>query len=242
VLTPYQLVSFLDTDFVGKVDCFGRWPPSDDNAYELRFAAGLAGNPLGQFLADHPVLASAFYIFITLATPIMGAAALHYGWTDISRAQTWRRVRERFEKLRTEEIQLARGVQTGQEHLEEFDKRKQAEFREWRAIFVQFYERGLLNGARQETFASVVRKSAIGGVCAVPLAFHFPITLIPELIGIPAIVATALFVYFNHRRHHPNHERYLAQEATRFAVIPDAPRQPAIQAPVQRLLPKGDQQ
>lgn len=37
--------------------------------YQLRFAAGLAGNPLGQFLAAHPVLASVFYIFITLVTP-----------------------------------------------------------------------------------------------------------------------------------------------------------------------------
>ena len=172
----------------------------------------------------------------------MGAAALHYGWTDISRAQTWRRVRRRFERLRTDEIQLARGVQTEQEHLEEFDKRKEAEYREWRAIFVQFYERGLLNGARKETLSSVVRKSVIGGLCAIPLALLMPFALVPELIGLPVVVATALFVYFNHRRHHPSHERYLGQEATRFAVIPDARRQPAIEAPVQRLLSKGDEQ
>lgn len=44
--------------------------------YQLRFAAVLAGNPLGQFLAAHSLLASVFYIFITLATPIIGATAL----------------------------------------------------------------------------------------------------------------------------------------------------------------------
>ena len=33
---------------------------------------------------------------------------------------------ERFETLRTDEIKLARDVQTEQEHLDEFDKRKQA--------------------------------------------------------------------------------------------------------------------
>lgn len=210
--------------------------------YQLRFAAVLAGNPLGQFLAEHPVLASILYIFITLATPIIGATALHYAWTAVWRATTWRQVRRRFETLRTAEFQLARDVQTEQEQLDEFDKRKQAELEEWGAIFTQFYDRGQLNGARQETFASVVRKSAIGGVCAAPLAFFLPVALIPELIGIPAIVGMALFVYFNHRRHHPNHERYLAQEATRFAVIPDAPMQPAIQVLVQRLLSKGDEQ
>lgn len=210
--------------------------------YQLRFAAGLAGNPLAQFLAAHLFLASVFFIFITLATPMIGATALLYGWQEVSNGRKWRRVRGRFETLRTSEVQLAREVQTEQEDIAEFDKRKQAELEEWRAIFTQFYERGRLTGARQETFASVVRRSAIGGVCAIPLAFLLPVALIPELIGIPAIVGTALFVYFNHRRHHPSHERYLAQEATRFAVIPDAPKQPAIQVPVQRLLSKGDEQ
>lgn len=209
--------------------------------YQLRFAAGLAGNPLGQFLAEHPTLASLFYIFITLATPIIGATAFHYGWTEVSCARNWRRVRERFETLLTAEIQLARDVLAQQEHLDEFDKRKQAECQEWRAIFNQFYERGLRNGARKETLASVVRKSAIGGVCASPLAFLLPFALFPELIGIPVVVGTALFVFFNHRRIHPNHERYLAQEATRFAVIPDAPRPHELRTPPQqRLLTKGD--
>jgi hypothetical protein len=187
------------------------------------------------------VLASIFYIFTTLATPIIGATALHYAWTAVWRATTWRQVRGRFETLRSADVLLARDVQTEQEQLAEFDRRKQAELEEWGAIFIQFYDRGHLNGARQETFASVVRKSAIGGVCAVPLAFLLPIALIPEIIGIPAIVGTALFVYFNHRRHHPNHERYLAQEATRFAVIPDAPPPRELHTPSpQRLLTKGD--
>jgi hypothetical protein len=208
--------------------------------YQLRFAAALAGNPLGQFLTGHPALAAVFYIFITLATPIIGATALHVGWQEVSRARTWRRVRERFVKLRTDEIQLARDVQTEQEHLDEFDKRKQAECLEWRAIFAQFYERGQRNGARKETFSSVVRKSAIGGLCASPLAFLLPFALLPELIGIPAIVGMALFVYFNHRRHHPNHERYLTQENTHFAVIPDAPQPRVLPALQQRLLSKGD--
>jgi hypothetical protein len=210
--------------------------------YQLRFAAILAGNPLGQFLTEHSTLSSVFYIFITLATPIIGAAALLFGWQEGSRAVTWRRVRKKFEKLRTDEIQYARDVQTEQEHLDNFEKRKQAECLEWRAIFAQFYERGQRTGARMETFSSVVWKSALGGLLASPLGFLLPFALIPALFAIPSIVGMALFVYFSHRRHHPSHDRYLAHENTQFAVIPDAPRQREIQVPVQRLLSKGDQE
>lgn len=205
--------------------------------YQLRFAAVLAGNPLGQFLAAHPVLASIFYIFITLATPIIGATALLFGWQEASRARTWRRVRERFETLRAAEIRFARDVETEKEHLDEFDKRKQAQCLEWRAIFDQFYERGRLNGARRETRWSVIRKSALGGLCAAPLGFLLPLAWLPALMAIPGL---GLFVYFNHRRHHPSHERYLAQEATQFAVIPDAPQQRELRPPQPRLLTKGD--
>lgn len=208
--------------------------------YQLRFAAVLAGNPLGQFLAEHPTLAAVFYIFITLATPAIGATALLLGWQEISRAVTWRRVRGKFETLRAAEIQHARDVATEQEHLSHLDKRKEDECREWRAIFDQFYKRGQLTGARKETFASVVRKSAIGGLCAAPLALLLPFAFAPELIGIPAVVGVGLFVYFNHRRHHPSHDSYLAHENTQFAMIPDAPRQREIQGSVQRLLSKGD--
>jgi hypothetical protein len=207
--------------------------------YQLRFVAGLAGNPLGQFLETHPLLAAVFYIFITLATPIIGAAALLFGWQELSRARTWRKVRTRFETLRTAEIKLARDIQTEQEHLENFDKRKQAQCLEWRAIFAQFYNRGRRNGACRETRWSVLRKSLLGGLVALPVAIFFPF---PWFLVAPAIPVLGLFIYFNHRRHHPSHERYLALENTHFAVTPDAPQPPELRAPTQRLLSKGDQQ
>jgi hypothetical protein len=209
--------------------------------YQLRFAAVLAGNPLGQFLAAHPLLAAVFYIFITLATPMIGATALLFGWQEVSRARTWRKVRQRFETLRTAEIQLAREVQTEQESLDQFDKRKQAQCLEWRAIFAQFYERGRRNGACKETRWSVLRKSLLGGLCAAPFALLVPMAWFPAQVAIPVIPGLALFIYFNHRRHHPSHERYLAQENTQFAVIPDAPQPRELRAPKQRLLSKGDQ-
>jgi len=208
--------------------------------YQLRFAAVLTGNPLGQFLAAHPVLASVFYIFITLATPIIGATALLYGWTEVSRAGTWRKVRKRFETLRAAEVQLAREVQTEQEHLDQLDKQKQAQCLEWRAIFDQFYERGERNGACRETRWAVLRKSLLGGLCAAPFSFLLPVAWLPAQLAIPVIPGLALFIYFNHRRHHPSHERYLAQENTHFAVIPDASQPHELRAPQPRLLSKGD--
>jgi hypothetical protein len=210
--------------------------------YQLRFAAVLAGNPLGQFLADHPLLAAVFYIFITLATPIIGATSLLHGWQEFSRAITWRRVWKRFSKLRTAEIQLARDVQTEQEQLEQFDKRKQAECLEWRAIFAQFYERGKRNGAVKETHWSVLRKSLFGGLCASPLAFILPLAWFPAQLAIPIIPGLAVFIYLNHRREHPSHERYLKQENTHFAVNPDVPQPHELFAPQQCLLSKGDEQ
>jgi hypothetical protein len=208
--------------------------------YQLKFSAGLAGNPLGDFLGEHPILASIFYIFVTLGTPIIGAMALLNAWNETSQVLLWRNVRRRFEELRRAEVEVARKVQSAAEELDHFDLRKEAVCREWKAIFNQFYARGLQNGARKETLASVVRKSAFGGVLAAPLAFLAPFAFIPALIALPITVGVGLFTYFNHRRHHPDHERYLAQENTHFAVIPGAPLVKELHAPAPRLLTKGD--
>jgi hypothetical protein len=208
--------------------------------YQLKFAAGLAANPLGEFLGEHPLLTSIFFIFVTLGTPIIGAMALLNAWNELSQALLWRNVRKRFEELRTAEVEVARKVQSAAEELEHFDERQEAVCREWKAVFNQFYARGRQNGARKETLASVVRKSAVGGAASGLLAFLVPFAFVPTLIAISAAVGVGLFTYFNHRRHHPNHDRYLAQENTHFAVIPDAPRVREIQTPTRRLLSKGD--
>jgi hypothetical protein len=208
--------------------------------YQLRFAAGLAGNPLGEFLGQHPLLTSIFFIFLTLGMPIIGAMALLNAWNEASRALLWRNVRKRFEELRRAEVEVARKVQSAAEALDHFDQRKEAVCREWKAVFNQFYARGRQNGARKETLASVIRKSAFGGALAAPLAFLLPFAFVPALLAIPAAVGIGLFTYFNHRRHHPDHDRYLAQENTHFAVVPDAPTFKELQAPAPRLLSKGD--
>lgn len=208
--------------------------------FELKFAAALAGNPLGEFLGAHPVLAAIFFIFVTLGTPIIGAMALLNAWNEASQAFLWRTVRKRFEHLRAAEVEVARKVQSAAEALDHFDRRKDAVCREAKAVFNQYYARGRQTGARKETLASVVRKSALGGMLAAPLAFFVPLAFVPALVALPLTVGVGLFTYLNHRRHHPDHDRYLAQENTRFAVVPDAPRVEQLPTPAQRLLSKGD--
>jgi hypothetical protein len=135
---------------------------------------------------------------------------------------------------------LARKVQSAAEELEHFDARTEATSKEWKAVFNQFYARGQQNGARKETLASVIRKSSFGGALAAPLAFLVPFALVPTLILFPVVVGVGLFTYFNHRRHHPDHDRYLAQENTHFALIPDAPPIRELQVRAPRQLSKGD--
>jgi hypothetical protein len=208
--------------------------------YQLKFAAGLAGNPLGDFLSVHPLLAAIFFIFVTLGTPVIGAMALMNAWKEGSNAFLWRRIRKHFEELRSAEVNIARKVQSASEEIEHFDLRKEAVCREWKAVFNQFYARGRQNGARKETLASVVRKSIFFGALTAPMAFLMSFAFVPAVLGIPVVVGVGLFTYFNHRRHHPDHDRYLAQENTHFAVIPDAPRAPEVRAAAPHLLTKGD--
>lgn len=210
--------------------------------YQLKFSAGLAGNPLCDLLSAHPLLTAIFYIFVTLGTPIIGAAALLNAWNEVSKATLWRRVRGRFEELRAAEVEYAWKVQSAAEDLDHFNRTAEAAAQEWKAVFNQFYARGKEIGARKETLASVVRKSAIGGALAAPLAFFTPFVFVHALVGFPVVVGVGLFTYFNHCRHHPDHDRYLAQENTRFAAIPDAPPVQQLPTPTPRLLSKGDNQ
>ena len=210
--------------------------------HQLQFAAGLAGNPLGAFLSDHPILASIFFIFVTLATPVVGAFALLYAWRDFSKARLWRRVRNRFDHLRSAEVELERQVQTEAEQLEQFDRRKEAECREWKEVFNHYYDRGRRNGARREPLWSVIWKSALGTVGGILVAIFLPLAWFPAQILFPAIPGVGLFLYFNYRRLHPSHERYLARENTKFAVIPEARAAAALPAPPRGFLTKGEEQ
>jgi hypothetical protein len=210
--------------------------------HQLRFAAGLAGNPLGDFLTAHPFLAAVFFIVATLATPMIGAFSLLYAWRHFSAATMWRRVRERFATLRNAELDLPKQIQTETESLERFDRRKEAECREWKAIFNHYYDRGRKNGSRCEPLWSVVWKSILGVIGGTVLAIFMPKAWFPMEFLFPGMSGLGLFLFFNYRRLHPSHERYLARENTKFAVIPESSHGNELPEPTLRLLSKGDRQ
>lgn len=210
--------------------------------HQMRFAAGLAGNPLGDFLGAHPFLAAAFFTLITLATPMVGAFAILEAWRDFANARLWRRVRERFEMLRNAEVEVARKIQAETERLAQFDRRKEAECRQWKEIFNHYYDRGQKNGARREPLWSVLWKSALGVIAGTLIAVFVPeFSIILDCL-LPVIPGVGLFLFFNHRRLHPGEERYLKRENTKFAVIPELSKGERVSSPQIRLLPKGDQE
>lgn len=210
--------------------------------YQLGFSAMLAGNPLGQFLAAHPILSSVFFTFITLATPLAGAAASIHAWQSVRNAREWRRANDTFESLRTQDVQLAKSIEKAEDELAHLETLAEVRRREWRAILAQYYGRGSSHGARQETMASVIRKSAFAGFCATPALLLAAVVPVIALAACPVVVGIGVFIRLYHRRIHPSHERYLKQENTQWAVPDRSFVRIEAEAPSPRLLTKGEEQ
>ena len=210
--------------------------------HELRFAAGIAGNPLSDFLGAHPFLAAAFFTLITLAAPMVGAFAFLSAWRDFLGARMWRRVRERFETLRNAEVELQGKIQAETERLAQFDRRREAECRQWKETFNHYYNRGQKNGARREPLWAVIWKSGLGVIAGTLIVVFLPEFSVVLDCLLPVIPGVGLFLFFNHRRLHPSEERYLKRENTKFAVIPEGEKVQQVSSPQVRLLPKGDEE
>ncbi|MHB1954397.1 MAG: hypothetical protein ACYCOU_11670, partial [Sulfobacillus sp.] len=67
--------------------------------YQVAFAADISENQLGRFLAGHPVLASIFYIFITLGAPLAAAGALSYGSRHLHEWFRYRKAKKQAAQL-----------------------------------------------------------------------------------------------------------------------------------------------
>jgi hypothetical protein len=207
--------------------------------YQIGFSAMLAQNPLGQFLAEHPVLSAIFYTFVTVTTPLVGAAASIHAWRSIRAAHEWRRAHDAWEELGRKEVRLAKDIEKAEDQLTHLDTVADASCRQWRAVLDQYYDRGRSHGARQETMTSIIRKSALGGLATTPVFLLIDLVPLSVLAACPVIAALGIFAWLSHRRIHPSHERYLKHENTQFAV-PDRGFVQVRPQPVKRLLTKGD--
>jgi hypothetical protein len=207
--------------------------------YQIGFSAMLAQNPLGQFLSEHPILSAIFYTFVTVTTPLVGAAASVHAWRSIRTAHEWRRAHNTWERLSKREVQLAKDITKATDRLAHLDALANTNLRQWNAILAQYYERGRSHGSRQETMVSVIRKSTLATLAATPVFLLAELVPIAILTACPVVVGVGVFAWLSHRRVHPGHDRYLKQENTQFAVPDGGFVQVRPQTPVWRLS-KGD--
>jgi hypothetical protein len=208
--------------------------------YQLGFSAMLQANPLGQFLAAHRLLSSIFYTFITLATPLVGAAASIHAWRSLRVWREWRTAHDTYEGLHSTEAYLAKDIQLAKDEKAQIEAVSTARRKEWKAVAAQYYGRGASHGARQERLTAVSIKSLVIGLCIFGVLHVVPGVPLGSLLIVPLLAFGASFVFFNHRRVHPNHERYLRHENTQFAV-PDIEGEEIERGPAQSLLTKGDE-
>ena len=81
--------------------------------YQVQFAAHQNDNPLGDFLGAHTVLASIFFSFVTLAAPLVGAAAIHYAVPRVYEWRNWHKAKREHEALYHELAGLVAGCVLG---------------------------------------------------------------------------------------------------------------------------------
>jgi hypothetical protein len=208
--------------------------------YQIGFSAMLAQNPLGQFLAEHPVLSAIFYTFVTVATPLVGAAASVHAWRSLRAAHEWGKAHDTCQLLRAKEVQLAKDIEKAEDEFAHLDLLAESRRRQWQAVLAQYYHRGQSHGARQESMISVIRKSGLAGLSATPVFLLLGLVPAAALVACPVVAGVGVFAWLSHRRIHPSHDRYLKQENTQFAV-PDRGFVQVRPQPSSRLLTKGEE-
>jgi hypothetical protein len=207
--------------------------------YQVKFAADLNRNPLGTFLGDHPVLASIFFSFVTLAAPLVGAAAFHDTQQRLHSWFTWKRTKQAFEQLHHELRSAEKGLeeerQTRQRRLMELDAQRE----NWEAIAAQFHDLGRLHGARQQPHWLVLLKAtnwSLGGLVVGCVLGHF---FAPLYFVLPFGTWATAFLFYRRVRINPTLDEYLAQQNTHFAIRTDQPvfggrAEPKLLPPIRR--------
>jgi len=202
---------------------------------EVKFASDLNQNPLGNFLGEHPVLSSIFFCFVTLAAPLVGAAALHHTAPLIHEWLSWRRAKQAHEKLHTALGDAQKKLESERATLQHQLCQLNAQQGNWQALAAQYHERGRIRGARQTPHWLVLLKASAWSLVGLVLGCILGTFLAPLYFALPVGTWIAAFLYYRHRRFHPTYDQFKRQENTRFAVGTDRPQ---IEFPLTpRLLP-----
>ena len=189
--------------------------------FQVGFAADLNQNPLGRFLSEHPVLSSIFFCFITLAAPLVGAAAITYAAPRIVDSHAWKRAKAEHDSLYAKLIEARKKLESERESLDHRLQQLDARCQEWISAATQYHERGARHGARQVPHWLVILKATLWSVVGLVLGCVLGQFLAALYFALPLGAWVMGFLYHRHRRFHPSYNQFKRQENTRFVVGSD---------------------
>jgi hypothetical protein len=181
---------------------------------QVAFAASLNHNPLGQFLAGHPFLAMAFYVFVTLITPLILATAMHYSFHHLRDWWELQTANSKLDRLQRSRVIAQKALDTEREQHQQTLKQIAHECTQWKTTYRINHERGAEHQALREPIALVYLKTVGAAVLAGGLLFWAPAMLIACGASVAGIAA---FLHFRQKREHPNPEQYYKVQNIQFA-------------------------
>lgn len=202
---------------------------------QVAFAAKAGENPLGDFLSAHPVASAVFYIFITLAAPVMIAAATHYSFHHLRDWWEWKTVNARVDRLIKLRASAQKELESEKERLVYGLKEIAHECAAWRATYRLNHERGGKHGAIQEPYWVVPLRATLTMLAVMAVLFWLPL----RVLGIiDSAVWIGAFLYFRKQWRSPTPDEFFELEHVSFALpaAHESDRRPLLAA---REKPKG---
>lgn len=187
--------------------------------YQVGFAATLADNPLGEFLSSHAVLSSIFFVFITLATPVIAATATHFGSHALQKWWASKKVRKQFVQLARRKSDAGKQLESQQQVLQLGLKALDQERKQWKSIYAIHHKRGQMHGAMQESYWIVPAKSTFAALLVLLAAGWFIFFMSPFFLAFPTVVWWAAFLFYRRQWRTPSRTEFYELERVRFAVF-----------------------
>ena len=190
------------------------------------FAATITENPLGQFLHEFPLLATAFFVFLTVGFPLAAAFGLTFSLRDIHDWREYREAKARAESVPSHLIQSKKQLEAEKEKLIHDLKATEEEEKQWQHTYLTHYDRGQTIGAKQSPKWVVWAKALSLAGLALGIIGCF-VAWSPFLLALPFATLAAAYGYFRRQRIHPSAEEYFDLQNVRFSSVDEEP-QPAL--------------
>jgi Skp family chaperone for outer membrane proteins len=186
--------------------------------YQVAFAASLNQNPLGDFLSGHPILSSIFFVFITLATPVIAATATHYGAHRVQAWWEWKTAKIKFEALSKRRAAAAKELEAQEKGLQLGLKALDEERKQWKSIYSVHHERGGMHGAKQEAYWIVIAKATFAALFALLACGWFIFFMSPFFVLFPVVVWWGAFMYYRRQWRTPSRIEFYELEHVQFVI------------------------